>query len=138
MKKILFLILTLLLFWNCSVDSASSQPTFSSKTMPVNNVYVPDEFRMGQTYNIMVDYFVPSTCYSFNNFYIIEEGTIITAAVINSVINDQLCEPYSGRLAEASFDLKVDSRGPYVFKFWKGKDSLGEDNYYVVEVPVTE
>lgn len=137
MKKIGFLI-GLLLLLNCSVDSVSSEPTFHPESMPVNNVYIQDEFTFGNTYTIMVDYYVPSTCYSFKDFFFIGEGTELTSIVLNNVIDDQLCEPYNGRLEEASFDLKIENRGPYVFKFWKGKNSLGEDNYYTVEVPVTE
>ncbi len=138
MKKIGFLICLLLLLLNCSADSVSSEPTFYPESMPVNNVYIAEAFTFGNTYTIRVDYFVPSTCYSFRDFYFEQEGTVLTSIVLNSVINGQLCEPYSGRLAEASFDIKVDLRGQYIFKFWKGKNSLGEDNYYTVEVPVTE
>lgn len=138
MKKIGFVIATFLLLLNCSVDEGSSEPTFVPQTMPINDVFIPESFVYGDTYNIMVDYYVPNTCYSYRSFYVVEEENIITAAVFNSVINDALCEPYNNRLAQASFDLKINSRETYVLKFWRGKNNLGEDNYYIVEVPVTE
>lgn len=127
----------MVLQFSCSLETSNSEPTFYFETMPMESVELPSEFNFGEIYTINVSYKVPSTCYSFSDIFIDNEGNSKTIAIINSVISDQICESYNNRLDVASFDLKIENRDSYILRFWRGKDLNGQDNYYTVEVPVT-
>ncbi len=80
---------------------------------------------------------MPSTCYSFRDIIIEDQGNIKTIIVINSVIIGEICESYNERTDVASFDLRIDRRGSYILRFWRGKNENGLDDYYIAEIPVT-
>lgn len=135
--KPLFVVLCLSIFlFGCSPDSSNPEPSFYTIAMPVSDVDVPQEFTYGQTHTVSVMYRVPNTCFSFNTMVIEGEDNEKTVTVINTVLTNVLCEPYDNVISEASFDLRINSYEDYVFRFWKGKNVNGEDDYYVVEVPV--
>lgn len=136
MKRLFVVLVLCFLIAGCSKDDSSPGPSFVFESMAVNDVQVPEEFVFGQTYTISMFYRVPSTCYSFHTIVIEEEGNQKTMTILNSVLTNVLCEPYDNVTSEASFDLNVNSYEPYVFRFWKGKDINGQDDYYIVEVPV--
>ena len=138
MKRAVFLMVVMVLQYSCSLETSSDEPSFYFETMPMESVELPLEFNYGETYTVNVSYEVPSNCYNFSDIYIENNGNTRTIAVINSVISDRICEPFNDRLAVASFDLKIESRDSYVLRFWKGKDLNGQDNYYIVEIPVTD
>ncbi|MDX1470712.1 MAG: hypothetical protein R3213_04385 [Flavobacteriaceae bacterium] len=136
MKRLFVVLYIGLLTVGCSVDSASNEPAYQTMFMPISEVELPESFVFGQSYNIKVYYNVPSNCYSFSNFFFQDEDNIKTIAVINSVLTNVMCETYTNVTDVASFDLRIDRNESYIFKFWKGKNVNGEDDYYVVEVPV--
>jgi hypothetical protein len=39
-------------------------------------------------------------------------------------------------MAEYSFNFQVTSTKPYIFKFWQGKDTEGNNIFLEIEVPV--
>lgn len=136
MKRIFFLLVLMVLQFSCSLETSNEDPI--SFFMPMESVELPLEFVYGETYTINVSYEVPSNCYSFRDFYIEQSGNTRTIAVMNWVITNQNCETFNNRLEVASFDLKIESRDRYVLRFWQGKDLNGQDNYYTVEIPVTD
>jgi len=136
MKRLFLLCLTILTLSSCSIDDDS--PNFYYEILPVENVVIPEEFVLGETYEITVSYFRPSGCYVFNDFYYASELNERTVAVINTVYSDQACATFENELVDVSFNFLVTSNGSYVFKFWQGEDENGNDTYYIVEVPVVE
>lgn len=135
MKKIFFLLLIAISFSSCSVDDGND---FYYEILPVESVDIPEEFVLGETYEITVTYLRPTTCHVFNNFYYESELNQRTVAIVTTVYQNNDCLPLIDEQIEASFNFIVNSNGTYVFKFWQGEDENGNDLYYIVEVPVVE
>ena len=136
MKKIFFLLLIAISVTSCSVDDDVND--FYYEILPVESVEIPEEFVLGQTYEITVTYLRPTTCHVFNNFYYDSELNQRTVAVVTSVYQNKDCLVLIDEEVEATFNFMVNSNGTYVFKFWQGEDENGNDLYYIVEVPVVE
>ncbi|NMH89261.1 hypothetical protein [Flavivirga algicola] len=134
MKKFVVLCFTVLLFASCTVDD--DRQNFSFEILPVESVDIPSEFTMGETYPITVSYFRPTTCHTFKEFYYLKENNERTVAPINYVFERDNCEPLQEELVEAKFNFIVTSNGSYIFKFWQGEDTDGEDQFLEIEVPV--
>lgn len=134
MKKILFLLSIVLLFNSCDLEDTNDH--FHSVILPVESVDIPTEFALGQTYEITVRYFRPSNCHAFDGFYyekVLNERTI---AVQNIVLEQGGCEDLTNSLVEETFDFYVTSNGSYIFKFWQGTNTAGEDVFLEYEIPV--
>ena len=137
MKKIIFLLLIAISLTSCSLEDDPSND-FYYDILPVESVDIPEEFELGQTYEITVTYLRPTTCHVFNNFYYESELNQRTVAVVTSVYTNNDCLPLIDEEVEATFNFMVNNNGTYVFKFWQGEDENGNDLYYIVEVPVVE
>ena len=135
MKRILVLCLILLLA-SCSINDDGTN--FSFEVLPVESVDIPDEFELGEIYPITISYLRPSTCHAFKEFYYLKENNERTVAPINYVFENNNCDDLEDDLTEATFDFIVTSNGSYIFKFWQGEDTNGEDQYLTIEVPVIE
>lgn len=139
MKKFLIFSLVALLFVSCSIDDDSNNYTL--EILPVESVDIPDEFTLGQTYPITVRYFRPTTCHAFREFYYVKDNNIRTVAPITYVFEHEMennsCTDLVDDLVEATFNFIVTGNGSYIFKFWQGEDTNGEDQYLTIEVPVT-
>ena len=141
MKKLVALSIALFLFASCSLDSDGSNDdslNFSFEILPIDSVDIPDKFSLGQTYPIKVSYFQPSTCHSFKEFYHLIENNERTIAVIDYVFDNGNCQTLTDELVDATIDFTATSNGSYIFKFWQGQTSDGEDEYLIIEVPVIE
>lgn len=137
MKRILLFIALAAILHSCSLDD-NNPSNFSFEILPIETYEMPDEFQAGETYAITVGYTKPSDCYEFNDFYFLSNNNERTIAVINSVNNDLNCaaDPTSD---EATLNFFVNGNfDHYVFKFWQGTDSGGNDTYIIVEVPVVD
>lgn len=135
MKRLLVLC-SILLLASCSINDDGAN--YSFEVLPVESVEIPDEFELGETYPITVSYFKPSTCHSFKEFYYLKENNERTVAAINYVYEDNDCTDLEDTLVEATFNFIVTSNGSYIFKFWQGEDTDGEDQYLIIEVPVID
>ncbi|MDO1502245.1 hypothetical protein Q2T40_19090 [Winogradskyella maritima] len=104
--------------------------------MSIQNVDIPDEFMLGETYEISMDYTRPNGCYEFSDFIYQVDFNERTVAVVDAVFTDVNCTQATVQ-ATVSFDFRVTSSEDYVFRFYQGQVD-GEDQYLVVEVPVVE
>lgn len=130
MKKFVAYILLAIFIFSCSTSDDSSQE-YVYEILPVESATLPDQFYLGDTYEITLTYIRPTSCYAFNNIYYLQEANERTIAVVATVITgNNYCETL-GEETETSFNFKATELGSYIFKFWQG-----EDNYMVVEVPV--
>ena len=137
MKRLFLVCLVALSLASCSVENDDSND-FYYEILPIESVDVPEEFTLGETYEIHMSYYRPSSCYVFNDFYYDSELNQRTIAVVNSVYPNHSCEPLDEELVDVSFNFKVNNNGTYIFRFYQGEDETGDDIYYIVEVPVTE
>ena len=98
-----------------------------------------DDSKTGVSFEILpirVLYFRPSNCHAFSEFYFEKQGSERVVAIINSVIDNINCEALDNDLIEVLFNFVAEDSGTYSFKFWQGFDQNGNDQYYIVEVPV--
>lgn len=109
---------------------------FQYVLLPIASVEIPTEFELGETYNIVVRYNRPSTCHAFDGFYYEKDLNIRTIAVQNIVFNQNNCEPLTDVIVEQNLEFHVTNNGSYIFKFWQGKDSNGQDIFLEYEIPV--
>ena len=134
MKKLLALSLALILCASCSIDSDN----YSFEILPVESVEIPSEFTIGETYPITVTYLRPTTCHFLRDLYYAKNLNERTVAPINIVYENDNCETLENVEEEATFNFVVTGNGSYIFKFWQGEDANGDDQYLIIEVPVTE
>ena len=73
-----------LLMVSCSLNN-DDQPNFTLEIMPIQSVDVPDEFILGETYEISMSYTRPNGCYEFNDFIYQPNGNTRTVAVVDTV-----------------------------------------------------
>lgn len=135
MRQLFALSFALFLFASCSVND--DHPDFSFEVLPIESVVIPDEFELGEVYPITVSYFRSTTCNYFHDFYYLKENNERTVAAIDVVFEENNCETLDDVLVESTFNFIVTSNGSYIFKFWQGEDTNGEDQYLIIEVPVT-
>ncbi len=133
-RYILILITVLVSFSSCSSDAIENVTSFIPELIPVESAEVPSEFTFGETYEIPVKYIFPNGCYTFNDIHYEASGYTRTIA-IRATVSNQSCTQ-SLVEGEHTFTLKCNQKETYILKFWKGKDTQGQDQYMIVEVPV--
>lgn len=135
--KNLFLIFGLVLIFS-SCDVGSDGNNYYSVILPVYEAEVPQEFVLGNTYYIKIKYKRPTVCHEFAGFYFDKHLNERTIAVQNNVSEGSNCLILQDNIVEANLKFYVTNNGSYIFKFWKGINSQGEDEFYEVEVPVVD
>ena len=123
----------MLFFLSCELDD-NNQQQFQFEVMPITSVEVPEQFVHGNTYEILVSYTRPSTCYQFNDFIYSVEGAERSIAVVNTVYNTGCTS--DPQTVSVGFDFTVLSTETHIFKFYQGLNEEGLDQYYIVEIPV--
>lgn len=136
MKRYILILLTVLVsFSSCSSDEDKDIVTFIPQIMPVESAIVPMEFTLGESYQIVVNYSFPNGCYTFTDIHYETNGYTRIIAIRAILSKGQSCTQ-SIVEGEHTFTLKCTQKETYILKFWKGKDTQGQDKYLVVEVPV--
>jgi len=125
----------------CSIDENKDTTSFFFDAIPIEEVIVPDQFIRGETTEITVSYFRPSSCHSFSGFEFEGFNSERTVAIINVVINDDedSCEDFGNNdLRTESFTFNAGFQNSYTFKFWQGKDPEGNSKFLTKEITVVE
>ncbi|MGB1307368.1 MAG: hypothetical protein ACPG6B_00555 [Oceanihabitans sp.] len=136
MKKIgILLIAIFALSCNLGSDDTSN---IRQELLPIDVAVVPDEFVLNHTYVIDLAYIRPTTCHAFKDIYYMAEDNQRTIAIVANVFNSSSGCDEIATVVETSFNFIATQTGTYVFKFWKGLDENGEDQYSIYEIPVIE
>lgn len=136
MKRLFLICFVFFSVASCSLGDDTQ--SFYSEFVPIESVDLPTEFVRGETYEMKVNYFRPSGCHVFRDFYYLSELNERTVAVINNVYPNNECQTLDDELVTASFNFLVTTNSTYVFRFWQGEDESGNDIYYIVEIPVVD
>jgi len=131
MKNFVAYCLLALFIFSCSPENDDIQ-NVSYEILPVESAILPDEFHLGDSYQITLTYIRPSTCYAFNNIYYLQEANERTVAIVAAKVSSNNCETLNEETA-ITFNFKASQSGTYIFKFWQGGD-----DYEVVHVPVVD
>ena len=132
--KVLLVFFLVIIFTNCSDNDDT---TFFYELVPVDKVTIPEKFELGLAYTITVYYTPPTNCYSFVGFDTEISQNEQTIAVVNLVVDENDCAKKSEFL-KASFEFIAEQEKTYIFKFWQGKQTNGNNDYLVIEIPVMQ
>jgi hypothetical protein len=133
MRRIISLLALFFLFNSCSTDGTN----YTFELLPIQSVDLPAEFTLGQTYPITVHYNLPTSCHFFNQLYYDKNLNVRTIAIESAVAEQNNCNETPNDASTYTFNFYVTSNGSYIFRFYQGKDTNGEDIFLEYEVPVT-
>jgi len=133
MKKIVAILGLFFVLSSCSVNEDAN---FRLTLLPIESVEVPDQFQLGQTYEITYRYYKPTSCYASDGVHYDSYLNERTFAVRNLYRERSSCVPTDQVLVEETFQFYVTSNGSYIFKFWNGINDNGEYVFLEYEIPV--
>ena len=125
MKKIAALIGIFLLVISCSTES--NEQTIHYEVLPVDSVIMPTEFYVDVENEITVKFLRPTVCHGFDGFYYEKDGFTRTVAIQSFVFEQGNCSETVTELSSQILKFNPTETGTYLFKFWKGKDTAGQD-----------
>lgn len=134
MKKVLLACFGVLLMSSCSLDEDSQNYFF--EFVPIENVELPEQFKLDSLYVLNYSYYKPSTCHGFHDLYYYPENNQRNIAVINIVYEHENCQELTDELIERSINFRPLDYNSYIFKIWQGEDENGNDVYLTYEIPV--
>lgn len=139
MKKFVALVLTIFLC-SCSVDDNTANTNYELAAITGNDL--PAELVLGETYEVRVDYQLPSDCNQFQTVDARRQGNApgernkIYVSIVTSVTeNDQCHRDVLGPTGSNKFMITIDEEEDYTFYFWTG-NTLTENEYKEVTIPV--
>lgn len=132
MKKFIVLFLSVFTFYSCLKDDG---PNIRYEFLKVDSATTPENFTFGEVDTIKIKYTLPNSCYSFNGLFYQKRDTTRIIAGTAIVDLENACTEHI-RQEEYAFTVEVLQEKDYVFKFWKGKNDIGEDIYDEVIIPV--
>ena len=136
MKNFLVLLVILAGIFSCSIED-DVNPTYNFELAPVDSVSLPDTLTYGETYDFEITYERASTCHAFEWFEFTRDTNERKIYVVNRVYLDaSKCEDLEDELVTQDLTFEVIRQDYYIFKFWQGVDSNGEDFFLNKQVPV--
>ncbi|WP_224484280.1 hypothetical protein [Robertkochia aurantiaca] len=139
MKRIGIWMTAIVVFINLNACDLSDDDgvNFFFEPLQVTAAEFPESFELGEVYRIQVDYLRPTDCHFFEGFdFSVNAQTERTIIAVGLVENREDCEVLSNEELTQFFDFEVRFTGTYTFRFFTGKNSNGENEYLVYEVPV--
>lgn len=111
------------------------------EVLPIESYEVPQEFVLGETYEILIRFYRPSTCHFFSGVFWQREQNVRTIGAQSIVERRNDCfnlETTDDNLLVRTFHFHVTNTHPYIFKFYKGKDDEGNHIFEEIEIPVAD
>lgn len=141
MKKLLLLFALVFLTAGCSLDSTDDKVDFTIQYLPTDSVEVPEFMTPGKTYALKLYFHRPNTCYYLNNnFYTAATESALTIAIESVLLENEKCETPATAVTESvTFNFQCplsQTSDSYTFKFFKGNDDYGKQQFTEVKVPV--
>jgi nitrate/TMAO reductase-like tetraheme cytochrome c subunit len=131
-KKITVLCLLTVFVSSCLNDN---EHNLTHELLPIDEAIVPASFIFGQKDTIAIKYTLKNSCYHFDNLYYEYQDTARVVAVSAFVSLEDACAEIISQ-KEYKFAVNVTQQEDYVFKFWKGTDSNGENIFEEIIVSV--
>ncbi|UCD61118.1 MAG: hypothetical protein JSV59_00640 [Flavobacteriaceae bacterium] len=138
MKRIVTLFFALSIFVLSSCSVTDDEPDYYFIPLQVVSAELPQSFMLHETYEIKVTYILPNGCASFEGFDVTPIAqTTRNVVPIGSQFDDPDCVD-GGAEVEGSFNFVCLYSDTYLFRFWKGENESGEQEYLEFEVPVNQ
>ncbi|MCJ7757056.1 MAG: hypothetical protein MUP24_02835 [Gillisia sp.] len=137
MKKLVLLLFSFAYLTSCTSDNDAGSLT--PNLAAVRSVTLPDSFVQTQAYEIEIIYKRPTNCDYFSGFDISKnENEIFIGVVCSHHTSNTNCLD-SGNLQDSvTLNFVAERDDFYIFNFWQGKNALGEDEFLIIEIPVTQ
>jgi len=135
MKKIIFLTVLFLSFSSCHKND--DLLPLEIKSAPVTELQVPESFQFGETYNLLINFNLPSSCYKLFNIDYIYNGNERDINVLIYLDAKVIC-PQVVVPVQKIIPVKILQHEDYTFIIWKGKDDSGKDIIESIVVPVID
>lgn len=150
MKKLFAFVLLavgLVSFTSCDMDDDG--PSIAYELAEITGADLPEYFEFDETYEINVDYLLPSACHTFEGFEgnqgeneedeTIFEYYIQTVTSYDPALAD--CDEEDDDLSKTSelfddFEIESEDYTVYRFNFLTGYDNDGEPEFLTIDVPV--
>jgi penicillin V acylase-like amidase (Ntn superfamily) len=132
MKRLLLLFSLLILLNSCDTETES----IAIVTLPVESVEIPSSFVLGETYQIKMNYYRPTSCHTPYGIYYKKDLNKRICAINNLLYDRNDCNNLNNVLVSETFNFQVTNTGNYIFRFWTGKDNQGNLTYLEYDIPV--
>jgi hypothetical protein len=132
MKRLALLLLTAIVFISCDLGSEDSAQFVLG---PVQDVTMATTYKVDSISEIMVRYKRPNDCHIFQGFYYSAVDSTRIVAIEYAWL-DQPNYQEDPTVYEVPLRFKPQHTGTYVFRFWDGTGTDGEDHFYVAEAVV--
>lgn len=132
MKKLISAIVVCFLLVSCAPEGES----YTIEILPVAKVEMQDAFAKDSVTNIPVKYIRPSNCHFYQDFYYERVGFSRIVAIYNARLNKDNCQSFENDTIVVPLKFKPTEIGTYTFKFFKGTNADGEDEYFEYDAVV--
>lgn len=132
MKRIASAIALCLLIVSCTPEG----DTYSLEILPVAKVEMETAFAKDSVTEISVKYLRPSNCHFYEDFYYERIEFTRIVAIYNAKLNKDNCQSVANDTVTVPLKFKPTQLGTYTFKFWKGTNNAGEDEYFEYDAVV--
>lgn len=132
MKNFFGILALVTILVSCSADEPQK---YSLKVLPVESFILPDTLFLGETQTFKIKYKRPSNCHYFEGFYYKKNLNQRTIGITTSVLQEN-CQILTGTPTEVELKFFTSNNGNYIFKFFKGLDTAGNNVYESVTIPV--
>ncbi len=104
---------------------------------PVQEVTMPENYKVGSISEIKIRYQRPTSCHFFNGFYYNAVDNTRTVAIYFAKMKQTDCIEVASDIYEVTLNFKPERSGTYIFKFWDGANEDGTDHFteFTAEVP---
>lgn len=142
MKKLILILVAALTVTSCSIDDDGPNFEYDIAEIVANDL--PNEFEMGETYEVTVTYLLPSDCHNFAGVDARRAGstgedlrTIYVAAIAAIELGTTCDDSVEGDEGTTKFSITITEEEDYTFKFLIG-EAGGEAVYNTVVIPVAQ
>jgi hypothetical protein len=137
MKKLVLLLFSFAYLTSCTSDDDAGSLT--PNLAAVLSVTIPDSFVHSQAYGIEIIYKRPTNCDHFSGFDISKnENEIFIGVVCSHHTSNTNCVDTGNLQDSVTLNFVAERDDFYIFNFWQGKNALGEDEFLIIEIPVTQ
>jgi len=137
MKRLVLMLFSFAYLTSCTSDDDAGSLT--PNLAAVLSVTFPDSFVHAQAYGIEIIYKRPTNCDHFTGFDISKDENEIFIGVVCSYHTSNTNCVDTGNLQDSvTLNFVAERDDFYIFNFWQGKNALGEDEFLIIEIPVTQ